>query len=184
MVFALLIKSASKAFWGGLRIGWIRVPDKDGRAVMQALTQARIRLDLGAPVVEQLAFARLLDDPEAVTEVHRERLREQRAALVAAVRERLPQWEFRVPAGGLCLWCRLPAPLATDLVIEAERRGVVIAPGPVFALEGGLDHFVRIPWSRPGHELVRAVEILAEAYAALSARRPRALRATERVIVA
>ncbi len=180
----ITLGSASKSFWGGLRIGWIRVPEKDGAAVMQALTQARIRLDLGAPVVEQLAFAHLIDDAEPVVGVHRERLREQRAALVTAVREHLPDWDVRVPAGGLCLWCRLPAPLATDLVIEAERRGVVVAPGPVFALEGGLDHFVRIPWSRPGHELQRAVEILAEAYAAVSSRRPRALRATERVIVA
>jgi DNA-binding transcriptional MocR family regulator len=180
----ITLGSASKSFWGGLRIGWIRVPDKDGAALMQALTHARIRLDLGAPVVEQLALAHLLDDPDAVVESHRGRLREQRAALIAAVRERLPEWSFRVPAGGLCLWCRLPAPVATDLVIEAERRGVVIAPGPVFALEGGLDHFVRIPWSRPAHELDRAVAVLAEAYADVSERRPRARRHPERVIVA
>jgi len=180
----ITLGSASKSFWGGLRIGWIRVPERDGAAVMQALTQARIRLDLGAPVVEQLAFAALLEGSGAVVESNRARLREQRGALVAAVRERLPEWSFRVPAGGLCLWCRLPAPLATDLVVEAERRGVVIAPGPVFAIEGGLDHYVRIPWSRPAHELEQAVAVLADAYAAVSARRPRALSGPERVIVA
>ena len=180
----ITLGSASKAFWGGLRVGWIRVPDQDSAAVMRELTHARIRLDLGAPVVEQLAFARLLDDPRPVVDSHRARLREQRAALVTALRERLPEWTFQVPAGGLCLWCRLPEPRATDLTIEAERRGVVVAPGPVFALEGGLDSFVRIPWSRPGHELERAVDVLADAYAAVTARPARALRSTDRLIVA
>ena len=185
---AITLGSASKSFWGGLRIGWIRVPDRDGAAVMQQLTQARIRLDLGAPVIEQLALARLLDDPGSVLGAHRARLREQRDALVAAVRALAPEWTFRVPAGGLCLWCRLPEALATDLVLEAERRGVLVAPGPVFALEGGLDHFVRIPWSRPAQELEQAVRVLAEAYdavrAAASARRPGSVRAADRVIVA
>lgn len=182
----ITLGSASKSFWGGLRIGWIRVPDA---AAMRALTHARVRLDLGAPVVEQLAFARLLDDPEPVVEAHRARLRDQRAALVDAVTDHLPEWTFRVPAGGLCLWCRLPAPLGTDLAIEAERRGVVVAPGPVFALEGGLDHFVRIPWSRPPEELESAVRVLAESWAVVASWRPgrdhrRAGRPGGRVIVA
>ncbi|GAB7005587.1 PLP-dependent aminotransferase family protein [Nocardioides sp. AN3] len=157
----ITLGSASKSFWGGLRIGWIRVPDA---ARMRELTQARVRLDLGAPVLEQLAFARLLDDPAPVVEAHRARLREQRAALLGAVREHLPEWTFRPPRGGLCLWCRLPEPVATDVAVEAERRGAVVAPGPVFAMEGGLDHFLRIPWSRPPEELDAAVRVLAEAW--------------------
>lgn len=173
--------SASKAFWGGLRIGWIRVPDA---ATMAALTQARVRLDLGAPVFEQLAFARLLADPEPVVGAHRARLREQRDALVAAVAEYLPDWTYRLPRGGLSLWCRLPRPLATGVVGEAERRGVIVAPGPVFAVEGGLDHFVRVPWSQHPERLVRAAEVLAEAWAAVAVRQGAADRRTRRVIVA
>ena len=52
----ITIGSASKAFWGGLRLGWLRAP----HARMDALTQARLGLDLGAPVLEQLVLARLL----------------------------------------------------------------------------------------------------------------------------
>jgi DNA-binding transcriptional MocR family regulator len=167
----ITLGSASKSYWGGLRIGWIRVPDRDGRATMRALTEARVRLDLGAPVLEQLAFARLLDDPEPVLEAHRARLRVQRAALVDAVREQLPEWTFRVPRGGLCLWCRLPEPVAPDLAVEAERRGAVVAPGPIFALEGGLGHFVRIPWSRPAPEMQAAVRVLAESWERVAGRR-------------
>lgn len=179
---AITIGSASKAFWGGLRIGWIRVPD---RATMAALTDARVRLDLGAPVLEQLALAHLLEDPAQVLAAHRARLREQRTALVDAVREHLPEWRFEVPRGGLCLWCRLPEPLATDVVTEAERRGVIVAPGPVFALEGGLDHFLRIPWTQPAERMVRAAQVLAESWETVrSWRRSPGWRSAPRVIVA
>jgi hypothetical protein len=41
---------------------------------------------------------------------------------------------------------------------------VIVTPGPVFAAEGGLDRFVRIPWTRPGEELDEAVRRLAAAW--------------------
>ncbi|MFT4289282.1 PLP-dependent aminotransferase family protein [Nocardioides sp.] len=183
---AITLGSASKAFWGGLRLGWIRVPPptSGGAAVMTELTGARVRLDLGAPVLEQLVLARLLAHPEAVLTAHRERLREQRAALAAAVAEQLPEWAFRLPSGGLCLWCRLPLPVATEVAAEAEQRGVVTAPGPVFAVEGGLDHFLRIPWTRPAEELARAARVLGESWRAVLARGAGRVRRTPRVIVA
>ena len=182
---AITIGSASKAFWGGLRIGWIRVARAGRRETMQALTHARVRLDLGAAVVEQLAFARLLADPEPVLAAQRSRLRERRAALVAAMRDRLPEWRFREPGGGLCLWCRLPAPLAPEVAAEAERRGVVVAPGPVFAFEGGLGNFLRIPWVRPAEELLAAVDVLAASWHHVAERSARpSVRRTSRVIVA
>jgi DNA-binding transcriptional MocR family regulator len=157
---AITIGSASKSFWGGLRLGWLRAPLE----VMDRLLGARVGLDLGAPVLEQLVLARLLGRAEEVLAENRSRLRSQRDALVAAVGEHLPDWRFRVPAGGLALWCELPAPLGTAVVTEAERRGVVLAPGPVFAVEGGLDRYVRIPWTRPADELEGAVRRLAAAW--------------------
>ena len=157
---AITIGSASKAFWGGLRLGWIRSPEPR----VAALTQARLSLDLGAPVLEQLVLTRLLRDPGPILAANRERLREQRDRLAAALHTHLPDWRFRLPAGGLALWCELPAPVATSLVAEAEQRGVVIAPGSVFAVEGGLERFVRIPWTRPTEELEQAVLHLADAW--------------------
>ena len=59
---------------------------------------------------------------------------------------------------------------ATAFVLEAERRGVIVSPGSVFAVDGGLDSFVRVPFSRPADELRTAVGRLAEAWAAVSDR--------------
>jgi len=177
---AITLGSASKSFWGGLRLGWIRVP----QARMESLTEARVSLDLGAPVLEQLVLARLLEDADKVLVEHRARLREHRDALAAAVRTHLPEWSFRLPSGGLALWCELPAELGVALAIEAERREVIVAPGPVFAVDGGLNRFVRIPWTRPVAELEEAVARLGEAWAVVREPGQDGVRRTPRVMVA
>ena len=40
----------SKAFWAGLRIGWVRATP----ALVQRLAAARAALDIASPVLEQL----------------------------------------------------------------------------------------------------------------------------------
>lgn len=179
----ITVGSASKSFWGGLRVGWVRAPASQ----MERLTRARVTLDLGVPVMEQLAFLCLLEEPAATLEGHRGRLGEQRDALVAAVRERLPEWRFRVPGGGLSLWCELPGPgrsLGIALADEAERHGVIVAPGPVFAPDGGLDRYVRIPWTRRVEELEDAVARIAAAWTVVTSRQPGPGRSSGRVMVA
>jgi DNA-binding transcriptional MocR family regulator len=167
---AITVGSASKSLWGGLRVGWIRCPAD----VIERLVDARVALDLGSPVFEQLVAARLLGQREALWADNRTRLREQRDVLAAALADRLPGWRFRLPDGGLSLWCELPADprvSALALAAEAERRGVAISPGPVFTADGGLDGFVRIPFSRPAEELRDAVGRLAEAWAVVGSER-------------
>ena len=50
----LTIGSMSKAFWGGLRIGWIRATP----TLVQRLGRARATQDMASPVIEQLIAAR------------------------------------------------------------------------------------------------------------------------------
>jgi DNA-binding transcriptional MocR family regulator len=176
---AVTIGSASKAFWGGLRLGWVRAPHD----LVDRMTHARVSMDLGAPVLEQLVLLRLLEGSGATLPGHRERLREQRDALVSALRTHIPSWEFRVPTGGLALWCRLPEALGTAVAAAAERHGVIVAPGPVFAAEGGLDRFVRIPWSKRPGELTLAAERIGVAWDEVQGSRT-AARSTRRVMVA
>ena len=163
----ITLGSASKSLWGGLRVGWVRCPP----GVVERLVSARVALDLGSPVYEQLVTARLLDNREEHWTGHRTRLRSQRDALAAALSERVPEWRFRLPRGGLSLWCELPARGrrggAVALAAEAERHGVVVSPGPVFGVDGGFDSFVRIPYTRPEGELREAVDRLADAWAAV-----------------
>lgn len=176
---ALTVGSASKGFWGGIGIGWIRAP----QAAMKRLIQARITLDLGAPVFEQLVMTRLLADPEPVLAATRARVREQRDVLADALRQQLPDWRFRLPSGGLALWCELPTDAAHALALEAERRGVILAPGPVFASAGGLSNYMRLPFARSVDDLRAAVDRLAEAWQ-LVATQGLSRRSNSRVLVA
>ncbi len=158
---AVTVGSASKSVWGGLRLGWIRSP----LPLVDTLTRARVGLDLGSPVLEQLVMTRLLTGGlEPMLEVHRDRLREQRDALAAALADALPTWRFRLPAGGMALWCELPVAGATALSVEAEHHGVLLAPGPAFAPGGGLDRYVRFPFTHPPERLREAVRRIAAAW--------------------
>ncbi len=160
---AVTLGSVSKSMWGGLRVGWVRCPAD----LVEHLVAARIAMDLGSPVFEQLVATRLLADAETHWAVRRERLRLQRDALAAALADRLPDWRFRLPEGGLTLWIELPGHPragALDLVAEAEDRDVAISAGPAFALDGGFDSFVRVPYTRPEDDLRTAVDRIAEAW--------------------
>lgn len=152
--------SASKAFWGGLRIGWVRVPQPR----MAALVAARLTLDLGAPVLEQLALVHLMARREQVLGVRREQLAGGRSALVSALATQLPSWRFRIPGGGLSLWCELPRPLSSALAQTAAEHGVQLAAGPLFAPEGGLERFVRLPFTLAPATLTEAVDRLSLAW--------------------
>jgi DNA-binding transcriptional MocR family regulator len=151
--------SLSKAFWAGLRIGWLRVPE----ARLEEITRARLSLDLGCPVLEQLAATQLIGHRELIDQRLRH-LRSSRDAALDALARHLPEWSVRRPSGGLHLWCELPEPVSSALVAAAEDRDVVLAAGPEFAPEGGLDRFIRIPFTQPADVLADAIGRLAQAW--------------------
>ncbi len=150
------IGSASKSFWGGLRIGWIRArPD-----VVHRLVSTRTAIDLGTAVFEQLLMAELLVDPEPVLRGRRAELAAQRDVLIESVREHCPQWTFRRPEGGLCLWCELDAPVSTQIAVVAQGHGLRLAPGSRFGAQGGLERWLRLPYGLPPEVLREALRRL------------------------
>ncbi len=156
------IGGASKTYWGGLRIGWLRAP----RELLGVVADARLTMDLSAPLLEQLVMVELLPHRAEILARRRERVRASRDALVEALAEHLPDWAFRTPDGGLSLWVELPEPRSTALTVAAERRGVLLAAGALFAVEGGMERFVRLPYADHDPDVLRdAVRRLAAAWA-------------------
>ena len=155
--------STGKSFWGGLRLGWIRA---DARTI-QALSLRRSSLDLGTPVLEQLAVAHLLTNEDAPLNARRALLRAQRDHLLACVGEALPDWKVVSPPGGLSLWAELPAPVSTALAATSERFGVRLAAGPRFGVDGAFERFIRLPYTLPSQALTEVVDRLAQAYSRL-----------------
>lgn len=165
----ITVGSVSKSFWGGLRIGWIRAP----ASLVARILDARASMDLGAPVLEQLVVARLLRDRGSILPERRAALALRRDALAAALRTSLPDWRFHLPGGGLSLWCELPEPVGSSLVGIAQRNGVLLVAGSRFSPDGGLEKFIRLPFTLDPDTLRDAVLRLAESYSQLAAAPPR-----------
>ena len=156
--------SMSKAFWAGMRIGWIRA----NPALVQRLAAARMALDIASPVLEQLVAVELLAGAATIFERQREGARSRRDALAAALRATLPAWRFDLPAGGLSLWIELDAPRSTALAAIADRHGMRLAAGPRFGVDGAFERYLRLPYSLPTPVLEDAVARLAPAWRAVT----------------
>ncbi|MEE4542827.1 PLP-dependent aminotransferase family protein [Streptomyces sp. V4-01] len=157
----MTVGSASKTVWAGLRIGWVRTTPE----VVRRLVSARAYLDLGSPVVDQLAVAWLLREgawDEALA-ARRARARECRDDLAAALREHTPDWEFTVPRGGMTMWVRTGDVSGSRLAVTGERLGVRVPSGPRFGVDGAFESYVRIPFTVSNPAADEAGARLAEA---------------------
>lgn len=154
-----------KAYWGGLRVGWLRATP----ALVQRLAAVRVASDIGGAVIDQMIAVELLADADAIMVRRRAEIAAQRDALAAALHRYLPDWRFRLPRGGMSLWAELDTPTSSALARAAEAYGVRLAPGPRFGAEGTLERFVRLPLTLPAATLAEAARRLAAASADLDA---------------
>jgi len=150
--------SASKRYWGGLRIGWIRASEQR----IAEFGRLRAILDMATPVLEQLAVTVMLEKDRG-TDERRALMRARCDRLIALLADALPHWRTSVPEGGLALWAELPRPDASALAAMTQSLGLRIAPGPRFAVDGAFERFVRLPFTLSEPDLQRAVERLAQA---------------------
>ncbi len=151
------IGGLSKAYWGGLRIGWVRA----SAPLVQRLAAIRVGVDMASPVLEQLVAVRLLEQSAQIVRARRAQLRQRRDTLVAVLRTELPEWSFTVPAGGVMLWAELDGPVSSALARAAEEVGVRLAPGPRFGVDGTMERFLRLPFTLPADDLTEAVRRIA-----------------------
>ncbi|VUS53653.1 MocR-like transcription factor YczR [Klebsiella grimontii] len=152
----ITIGSAGKSFWGGLRIGWIRASSR----TIASLVQARDSLDLGSPLLEQLACCWLLENENRLLPSRRAMLATRRDMCGALMAEYFPHWRFTPPEGGLSFWVELPGMLATLFSVRAESRGIHIGTGTRFGLAGAFDRYLRLPFTLSDEELRSAFNTL------------------------
>lgn len=159
---AIVVGSAAKSLWGGLRIGWIRAP----RSLVPKLVQERLIRDLGTAALDQLVVATALEDGEILPAGRAADLRLRRDALIEAVGRRLPDWQLNRPDGGLSVWATLPDPVSSELAVAADAEGLTLTPGPrFFPTHPALgESRLRLPFVLPPQQLDDAVARLARAW--------------------
>ncbi|WP_245819930.1 aminotransferase-like domain-containing protein [Rhodococcoides yunnanense] len=152
------IGSLSKTVWGGLRVGWVRSDPE----LIARMARTYARRQLSVSIVEQATAVRLLGVFEDVLAARRTWLRGQRDLLASHMAAELPSWQFRIPDGGLSLWCALPDGLSSnDVVRRAAARDLLLAAGTRFGTGYAFDDRLRIPFTKPSGEIIAAVSVLA-----------------------
>jgi DNA-binding transcriptional MocR family regulator len=158
----LTVGSVSKLVWAGLRIGWVRAE----APVVARLARFKVLSDLGSSVPAQVLAARLLRRAGAIREARRQEARALRAALERELAAVFPDWTWGRPAGGLCLWVRLPRGNAEELARLALRHGVAIVPGPTCSPRDAWETYLRLPFVHGSEQMREGIARLARAWAA------------------
>ena len=146
----VFVSSVSKTLAPGYRVGWVA----GGRWHDQIL-RLKYSQTLACPSLPGMVVAEFL--ASGSYDRHLRRMRAAVAGNVERYREAIAH-EFpdgtRVssPRGGYVLWVELPAGVdALALYDKALKRGIVIAPGPLFSARERFSNFIRIsagaPWS-------------------------------------
>lgn len=152
----ITLGSTGKSFWGGLRLGWIRASAR----TVASLIQTRDTLDLGSPLLEQLATCWLLENAEALLPERRSMLATRRDMCSRLMAEYFPEWRYVQPEGGLSFWVELPGMLATQFAARAEGVGIHLGTGTRFGLAGAFDRWLRLPFTLDDEALRMAFNTL------------------------
>ncbi|WLI78820.1 PLP-dependent aminotransferase family protein [Kosakonia sp. H02] len=164
----ITLGSAGKTFWGGLRLGWIRASSR----TIATLAQTRDTLDLGSPLLEQLATQWLMENAHTFLPARRAMLKARRDHCGMLMREHFPDWRFCTPQGGLSYWIELPDMLATQFAARAESIGIHLGTGTRFGLSGAFDRYLRIPFALESAALEDALLRLKPLWMALHQTQP------------
>ncbi|AIO66337.1 PLP-dependent aminotransferase family protein [Burkholderia oklahomensis] len=158
--------SFSKTLAPGYRIGWASA----GRFA-ERVRRLKLMTTLSASIPAQAGIADYLEHGGYDRHLRKLRgaLRSQMARMNDALMRRLPpDVHWTLPDGGYFLWLAFPDAIdAMELHRQAIRRGVSVAPGPLFSAAHAFERCVRLnfghPWSAGVDDAIRIVgELVAQ----------------------
>jgi DNA-binding transcriptional MocR family regulator len=112
--------------------------------VIQRLARLKTATDLGSSPITQAIAVRLIRATDEARQLRHHQLKPRRDRLASLLQDRLPDWRFRLPAGGLFLWVRLPDGDAREYAQVALRHGVVALPGSTMSADEEHRRFLRL----------------------------------------
>ncbi len=163
--------SFSKTVSPGVRAGYLAGPADEIATLAKRGSEHYISPNMLAEsvVLELCRSGALARNISSVNEA----LAARRDALVAALRDRLPDAEFVVPEGGYFLWIDLPGDYDTVAALRAApEHGVSFVAGPDFLLEGGGSSLRLSFASVPADRIAEGVDRLAAALGSVRAASP------------
>jgi DNA-binding transcriptional MocR family regulator len=154
------IGTLSLIFWPGIHVGWIRA----STSITARLGRLKVLSDLGTSAPSQILALRVLESIDEIARFRRRQLEDNCELLCRRLTEQLPQWQFKRPSGGLCLWVRLPFGDATSFAQFAAREGVRILPGSSMTVDGSCTEYVRLSYTASPAIIEAGIARLASAW--------------------
>ncbi len=155
--------SFSKTVSPGVRVGYLAGPAEEIAKLAKRANETYISPNmLAESIVLDLCRSGALDRNIAFV---KGALKERCDALVAALREQIPEAEFVVPDGGYFLWLDLAEGTDTlALLAESKAEGATFVAGPDFMIEGGQNSlrlsFAPVPAERVAEGVARIATAL------------------------
>ena len=155
--------SFSKTVSPGIRVGYLAGPAAEIAKLAKRANETYISPNmLAESIVLDLCRSGALDRN---IEFVKGELKARCDALVAALREQIPEAEFVVPEGGYFLWLDLAEGTDTvALLAEAKAEGVSFVAGPDFMIAGGENSlrlsFAPVPADRAAEGVARIARAL------------------------
>ena len=163
--------SFSKTVSPGVRVGYLAGPAEEIAKLAKRANETYISPNmLAESIVLELCRSGALDRNIAFV---KGALKERCDALVAALREQIPEAEFVVPDGGYFLWLDLAEGTDTAaLLAESKSEGATFVAGPDFMIEGG-QNSLRLSFAPvPAERVAEGVSRIATALERLRAGTP------------
>lgn len=163
--------SFSKTVSPGVRVGYLAGPAEEIAKLAKKANETYISPNmLAESIVLELCRSGALDRN---IEFVKAALKDRCDALVAGLRDQIPEADFVVPEGGYFLWLDLAEGTdTTALLAESKAEGVTFVAGPDFMIEGGRNS-LRLSFAPvPAEQMAEGVSRIAAALARLRAGTP------------
>ncbi|MCB0994323.1 MAG: PLP-dependent aminotransferase family protein [Acidimicrobiales bacterium] len=161
------VESLAKSAWGGLRVGWVRLPPM----IATAYDTHRHRVDLGVSVPSQLLAVALLPELDELGLRRRALLQQRCEVLRGALTAEIGTWLLPEVHGGPSLWVDTTLTDAAPLVRAAARDGLQVLSGAAARPAGGPSGWLRLCIDRPEVQLTEAAARLGRLWSLLATAR-------------
>ncbi len=158
----IFIKSFSKIFMPGVRIGFITLPNN----LFKSIIRAKHTTDISSSGFLQRAFDLYLRAGYWKSHIdNTKKVYEERYLLMLEHLERLKPLgiQYLPPNGGLSLWIKLPKNIdAIELYKEAINYNLAIVPGKVFYIDDSINtNYIRLSFGSVNkEEIIKGISIL------------------------